>query len=338
MSFVCDYVRMARALFGLLAVWLLLAHGVACADEVSVIVSSRQYQEVGPSTIHLYLYGLDGRLKKQLTNAPGLDDEQPAFNFDGTTVLFTRTASNPKLQRNAGRYTLELATGKLTRLREGVTDNWGYSDYVPQISLEGLGNLPDSIWAADVQDGTGARSITALNSAFQLISMPNAADLQYPGQDYSIRFGPEPAAVPIVQIPGFMPASQVDHYESFLAVNASPFLVGPSFAAMFLRHHLNSTDGEQIWGLDLHARKWTLMSGNGGSLYHGPNGAGVFFVDDSRYETLGKSGLSVNCAYLEWWDAHLNRTRLAPPQSVFYGAAIHFDQGSNAVIREIWGS
>jgi len=321
-----------------LAIMTLTGLAVAKGDTPFVVVAIRQYQVVGTSNVHLYLYGLDGKLKKQLTDILGLDDEQPALDYDGQTVIFTRTASDTKLKAKAGRYILDLATGDLQRLSPGVTHNDDESGYSPELSFDQLVSWID--WPSDPKEGTGASSVSSIDSAYKLISVPKqtTGDPGNPGATYLVKTKQDAKAVPITDLPGFMPLEYVDNYESFYGADNSPFILGPSFATAFLRHHLGSTDGEQIWGLDLTAKKWTKMSENGGNLYHLPNAAGVFLVADSRYEPLGKTGKTVNCAYLEWWDAHLKMARLSPPLSVFYGAAFHFGQDENAVIYEIWGS
>jgi hypothetical protein len=321
-----------------LALMTLTGLSVVKGDTPFVVVAIRQYQVVGASNIHLYLYGLDGKLKKQLTNTPGLDDEQPALDYEGQTVIFTRTASNSKLKAKAGRYILDLTTGDLHQLSPGVTDNNDESSYSPGSSFDPLDSW--NTWPPDPKEGAGATSISSIDSSYKLVTLPKTIDTDpgNPGTTFLVQTKTDPSPVPITDLPGFMPLADVDNHESFYGVNNSPFILGPSFAATFLRHHLGSTDGQQIWGLDLTAKKWTKMSENGGDLYHLPNAAGVFLVASSLYEPLGKTGKSVNCAYLEWWDAHLKMARLSPPLSVFYGAAFHFDEGENAVIYEIWGS
>ena len=50
--------------FAALLVTCLLSLPLRAADAPLVVVSARQYMVTGESTIHLYLYGLDGKLKK----------------------------------------------------------------------------------------------------------------------------------------------------------------------------------------------------------------------------------------------------------------------------------
>jgi len=329
-----------RALsLAILAVTLFSAIDVVYADAPFVVVSIRKYQEAGSSNIHLYLYGLDGKLKKQLTNSPGLDDEQPALDYDGQTVIFTRSASDPKFRDKAGRYILDIATGELHRLPQGMTHNYDEWSYDPRVSFESLNG--DFNWPLNPREGPGASSISSSDGNYELISLPKvtAGDPGAPGQMFFLRLKEAAKGTPITDIPDFMPLEDVSYYEGFYSSNNSPFIIGPNFAGAFLSHHLGSTDGSQIWGLDLRAKKWFKMSENGGSLYYLPNANGIFLIADSRYEPLGKTSMpTVNCAYLEWWDSNFKMVRLSPPLSVFYGAAFYFGPGENAQIHEIWGS
>jgi len=315
------------------------------ADEVAVIVASRHFLTKGNSNVHLYLYGLDGKLRRQLTNTGGLDDELPAFDYDGRTVIFTRSASDSAHRDLAGRYILDLGSGKLRRLSPGITHNEDEQDYQPSLALENLSGEDNLTWTSDPSLGADVTFIRSLDGAFTITSRPHPMPGDPGGGSRLIllRTKSHPKAVWIGDLPGA--GKDADYsFESFyygglFATGNTPFICGSRFNAMFLSHHLDSTDGDAIWGLDLNARRWTQMSGNGGSIYHAPGGNGVFFVNSSLYEQWpGRKYHSIDCAYLEWRDANLKRSRLGPPLSSFYGAAIHFAPGQNSVISEITGS
>ena len=101
-----------------------------------------------------------------------------------------------------------------------------------------------------------------------------------------------------------------------------------------MTQHIDSTTGNGVWILDLKARRWKMMSENGGLLYFVPGRTGVTMINSSRYEDLGKSGLSVNCGYLEFWDATFHPVRLGPPTSLFHGATIYYGSGKTLILRD----
>jgi hypothetical protein len=301
---------MARGLAVLLALALLGAP--ARTDETLIVASIRQYQLAGPSNIHLYLYGLDGTLKKQLTHTAGCNDLDPFFSWDGKTVYFTRKSTSAKTARQAALYQVDLATDAISPQK----------DYYPFVStptevLKYSFTLPSDSW--NVSEKSDCLSTDGLYRITLKPLPPPDADVNPPLQHLlSVRGQP---AVDMATFPGF-PADEAKDYSGLEQLNGSPFVMGPNFAAVFLVHHLDSTDGDQIWGLDLQSQNWTKMSQNGGTIYHPPGASGVFFAADSLYEPLGKTGKTVNCCYLEWWDNHFKMTKLTPPLSVFYSAAV----------------
>jgi hypothetical protein len=302
-----------------------------CAGEGAlVVVSLRQYQLQGPSNIHLYLYGLDGTMKKVLTKEPGLNDRDPIFSYDGKTILFTRYATDAKHRTQAGKYVLNIENGAI-RPYNFATSEDSYNAWSSLDRFEGAFAEGSEGWL-----NLDSSSYLSPDGKFHITRTANPAP-KGEGNIYFLSEG-EGKPVPMESLPGFMPPDEIDGYESFLVSNGSPFISGGDFAAVFLRHHLGSTDGEQIWGLDLHARRWTKVSENGAIVYHPPSAAGVFVDTDERYQPLGKMGKTVNCSYLEWWDAHLKPSRLSPPLSVFYSAAVFHKAGDTVIIEDTDGS
>jgi len=309
------------------AFWQGLA-SVCVGEDALVVLALRQFQIHGPSNIHLYLYSLDGTLKKVLTKEPGLNDQDPAFSWDGKTILFTRQATDNAHQAQAGKYVLDLDSGTIRRYDPETSDEWytpwDTADRFDEAFSEGSpGWLP-----------IDANSYLSSDGKYRITRVPMP---QSDGHTYNLAEGGG-RSVPIASFPGFMPADQLDGYESFLVSNGSPFVTSGDFAAVFLSHHLGSSDGNQIWGLDLNAKKWTKISENGALLYHPPSAAGIFSDTEERYQMLGNTGHTVNCSYLDWWDAHLNRHRLGPPFSYFYSAAIFHNPGCSIIIADPDGS
>jgi hypothetical protein len=59
-----------------------------------IVVAIRYLQGQGTSHSHLYLYGENGKLLRQLTKANSGQDTAPIFSPDGETIVFTREEPN----------------------------------------------------------------------------------------------------------------------------------------------------------------------------------------------------------------------------------------------------
>jgi hypothetical protein len=309
-----------------LTLWLSVASSYADGDP-SVVISMRQYLIEGSSRIHLYLYGMDGVFKKALTNDPGFNDLEPAFDYEGKTILFRREAADKAHETQAGQYVVDVASGTIRRYDPK-------NDYFSR-------NYPDMFDSAFAPGSKGWVNINASvyhssEGQFTISANPNPKPDTYappdnPGNIWSVQQGDKPALA-VAGLPGFIPAQDIDYYESFFIGNGSPFITAPGMTLAFLRHHLGSTDGEEVWGLDLTTMKGAKISGNGAAIYHPPSAPGVYVVSDALYQPLGKTGKTVNCSYLEWWDAHLKETRFGPDLSVCDSAAIYAGENANVVI------
>src|SRR6266568_8836739 len=62
--------------------------------ESEIVVAIRYLQAGGTSHSHLYLYGEDGKLLRQLTNDDSGQDSAPIFAPDGNVIVFTREETN----------------------------------------------------------------------------------------------------------------------------------------------------------------------------------------------------------------------------------------------------
>jgi hypothetical protein len=307
--------RVLAVFVGLIGLSILSAQ----AAETLIVASIRQYQIEGRSNIHLYLYGLDGLLKKQLTDVVGCDDIDPMFTYDGQSVYFTRKSTLAQTASETGLYKLDLATDQATREKE----NESYTD-VAVDELDYSFAVPADSWnVAERNDCLSPDRIYRIT----LKAMPAPDPNVNPPMEHLLSVHGQPA-VDIATLADF-PVDVSKDYYSLEELNGTPFVTSTDYAAVFLVHHLDSTDGDQIWGLDLQSLRWTKMSENGGQIYHPPGAPGVFFACDSLYVPLGHTGHTVNCSYLEWWDNHFKMAKLAPPLSVFYSAAIvHASTGS----------
>jgi hypothetical protein len=302
--------------FALLLVWFIPAFARADNDQL-VVVSMRQYLIQGESRIHLYLYAFDGTFKKALTDDKGFNDLNPIFSDDGKSIYFKREAADRGHAVGAGEFVLDVDKGSIRRydlkhdfFSKGFCDRFE-SAFSPD--SDGWLNLDSPSY----QSPDGKFSITEK----QLPPEKFGNETGHP-HNYDVAATGKPS-IPMAGLPGFIPADEVDGYESFFIGNGSPYITDGDMEVVFLRHHLNSTEGEQTWALDLTTMTGAKISNNGAEIYHPPSAPGVFVVSQARYLPLGNTGKTVNCSYLEWWDAHLKMLRYGPDLSVFYSAAIY---------------
>jgi hypothetical protein len=306
-------------------------------EPAQAVISIRQYQEVGPSNIHLYLYTLDGKLIRQLTNTPGFDDLSPIFDWSGKSVLFFRQASTRELKAKEGNYILNLSTNKFLRLSsEEAKAQEGH--YKPTFQPAEFSWPSDKSYRTDTAEGRGATVCQSPDGKYQLIRKPNPdySDSN-PTDDkggqivYFLQTKGDSETLSLDFLPGLLINSLSDNY---LELNGNPFVVTSGYAVLFMTRHVDSTEGNSLWAFDLRSKKWIEMSGNAGLLYFAPEHTGVILLHSARYENLGKSGKVVSCGYLEFWDTTLHPVRLGPPTSLFHGAAIYYGAGETLILQD----
>jgi hypothetical protein len=300
------------------------------ADEVMqprVVISMRQYLVNGSSRIHLYLYAMDGTFQRSLTNDQGFNDLDPVFSYEGDSIRFTRQPLDKAHAAQAGSYVLDLASRTLRRYDPK-------SDYFPRNPCEELTGAASKLspsWvtiAADVYHSPDGKYVITQTATGQRISdAPDDAG----EHTYSVQVNGK-SPVPMAGLPGFIPMQELNGYESLFIGNGSPYIYAAGMDMVFMRHHLDSTDGEEVWGLDLTTMTGAKISNNGASIYHPPSAPGVFIISEALYQPLGKTGHTVNCSYLEWWDARLKEVRFGPDLSVCCSAAVFGGIQRNVVL------
>jgi hypothetical protein len=113
-----------------------------------------------------------------------------------------------------------------------------------------------------------------------------------------------------------------DNYCDLALRQRSPFLMRDHLRVVFFWPWLGSTDGNRLGALDLAKKKAIFLSANPAmAIPHGTRD-GFFCVTEERYQPLPGTEKTVNCLYLDWWDAELHRTRFAKAISLFGGASV----------------
>jgi hypothetical protein len=111
------------------------------------------------------------------------------------------------------------------------------------------------------------------------------------------------------------------------------FLIEPPLRLAFFGLHLNSTDGDTSYALDLVNRRLVRFSPNWAAPIPLPGEPAFLTWTSERYVPIPNSKKTANCSYFQRWDSNLRAVRYAATNSVIcYGASIYRPGLSPAVI------
>jgi hypothetical protein len=103
------------------------------------------------------------------------------------------------------------------------------------------------------------------------------------------------------------------------------FLFDAPLRIAFFDLHLNSTDGDTVFALDLNGPRFVRLSPNWATPIPLPGEPGFLTLADNRYVPIRGSQKTANCSYMEHWDEKLNKIRYAREKSaaLCYGASMY---------------
>lgn len=334
----------------------LLYSSVVCAQEnplgdtARVVVAIRYFQVSGTSHSHLYLYNGTGKLLRQLTDSAEGQDRDPVFSPDGNSIAFRR-------ESQARNELWSVSTDGRKAAHLSTTPTWYFSalktpmrifDTPPFVSL------PSDAQEQRIKDYVTPDEIRypSPNDDRTAIVLKPQGEAE-PEHDY---FNKEPwlvekdkpdvliSKLPFVAFAASsseeekkMRKSERDNqYETgteagaldgVMVYQGSPFIWNPPLRVAFLRQHRGSTFGEGYFALDLNTRTLHEIVPSGGDIYKLPPLQGFFCVNDERYLPLGDGKRTVNCSFLDLWNAQLQRTRFCQPKvAEFYGGCLHWEK------------
>jgi hypothetical protein len=230
-----------------------------------IVIAIRYLQAEGTSHLHLYLYREDGKLLRQLTNDNSGQDSGPVFASDGTSIVFTREKSN-----NVREFWNVDPLGKALKKSEAAPDWYVAAKSSPYFTNVEPEESPCSSPSVSPEDSVSptARPIPTYKSPDGSVELilredPNSEDDQIDGpghgKHYLLRDSKNGTETNFDKIPGFygvfglLHESQ-DHNQHFL-------FDGPLRLAFF-DLHLNSTDGDTVFALDLSGPRLVRLSPN----------------------------------------------------------------------------
>lgn len=313
-----------------LAVALLAVSSVVRADS-EIVVAIRYLQAQGESHSHLFLYREDGTLLRQLTKEEAGQDLDPMFAPDGETIVFTREIAENKFEY----WSIEPKGGGLKRLDAEPEwyANTKTSPYFVWPEMEGSGD-DESAPAF----GERTQKFKAPDGSVELVLREMKGDegdsINGPehGKHYLLRDLKNGKSIEFPKIPGFEGA--VEQLQLKENKNARFLFDGPLRLAFF-GVHLDSTDGDTDYALDLTKRRFVRLSKNWAAPFPLPGDGAFLSMTYVRYVEIPGTKKTANCSYLERWDGELKKIRFAREgtTAVCYGASMYRAGKTPAVIN-----
>jgi hypothetical protein len=302
-----------------------------------LVIAIRYLQAEGTSHSHLYLYREDGKLLRQLTNDNSGQDSGPIFSADGETIVFTREKPN-----NVREFWSVKPRG--TDLKKlDAAPNWyaqaKSSPYFTNVEPQeaGSANATSSPAESASPTATPVPTYKSPDGSFELILRedPNDEDDQINGPGHGKHFvlrdlktGTE---TEFSKIPGFYGAFELLHDNQD---QNRRFLFDDPLRLAFFDLHLNSTDGDTVFALDLSGPRLVRLSPNWATPILLPGEPAFLTFTENRYVPIPSSKKTANCSYIERWDEKLNHIRYAREKSaaVCYGMSMYRPGLTPAVI------
>jgi hypothetical protein len=323
---------MIRCVLGILVLASLLLE-TAARGASEIVIAIRYLQAEGTSHSHLYLYREDGKLLRQLTNDDSGQDSGPIFAPDGNMIVFTREKSN-----TAREFWSVDPLGKALKILETAPDWYASaksSPYFTNAEAEESTSPNPSVSPEESASPTATPIPTykSPDGSVELILREDPTDeddqIDGPrhGKHYLLRNLKTGVETDFEKVPGFygvfgLLRNNQDKDQHFL-------FEGPLRLAFF-DLHLNSTDGDTVFALELTGPRLVRLSPNWATPIPLPGEAAFLTFTENRYVPIPVSKKTANCTYMEHWDEKLNKIRYAREKSAArcYGASM-YRQGKN---------
>jgi hypothetical protein len=293
-----------------------------------IVIAIRYLQAEGASHSHLYLYREDGKLLRQLTNDNSSQDLGPIFAPDGVNIVFTREKPNgarefwsidplgktlKKLEAAPGWYTSAKSSPYFTNAEpeESASPN-------PSVSPEESA----SPTATPIPTYKSPDNFVELILREDLNDEDDQIDGPGHGKHYLLRDLKTGVETEFGKLSGFYGVFGLLHDNQ---EKDQHFLFEGPLRLAFFDLHLNSTDGDTVFALDLSGPRLVRLSPNWAAPIPLPGEAALLTFTENRYVPIPGSTKTANCSYLEHWDEKLNKIRYAREKSaaVCYGASMY---------------
>jgi len=322
-----------------------LAINLRAASEI--VIAIRYLQAEGTSHSHLYLYKDDGKFLRQLTNDNSGQDVDPVFAPDGEMIAFTREKTGAPLEfwgvrplgGNPSKLDAEPDWYEKTKTSPYFT-NRDESTATESASpaAESASPAPNASAARTAAGVIGERrSYKAPDGSVELILREDPSDPddqangERHGKHYVLRYLKTGIQADFGALPGFFGAYEILHERQN---PGRQFLFDGLLRVAFFGLHLNSTDGDTSFALDLNGPRFVRLSSNWAAPVPLPGEPAFLTLTENRYVPIPGATKTANCSYIERWDAQLQKVRYARPKApaIFYGASVYRSDRTPAVI------
>ena len=310
--------------------------GGAWAD-AELVIAIRYLQAEGTSHSHLYLYREDGKLLRQLTNDNSGQDSGPIFSPDGEKIVFTR-----EKPENVREFWSVKPRGTDVKKREGAPDWYTqaksspcFTNIEPEQSASTGGSVSPTQSASP--STTPPLTYKSPDGSFELILRedPNDEDDQINGpghgKHYLLRDLKTGTETEFGKLPGFYGVFGLLHDNQD---KERHFLLDGTLRLAFFDLHLNRTDGNTVFALDLNGPRLVRLSPNWATPIPLPGEGAFLTFTENRYVPITGDKKTANCSYMEHWDEKLNKIRYAREKSaaLCYGASMFRPSKNPSVI------
>ncbi|HWY39949.1 MAG TPA: hypothetical protein VNX27_04060 [Chthoniobacterales bacterium] len=324
-----------KAGFAIAAATSFIAADLHAASEI--VVAIRYLQAEGMSHSHLYLYRDDGKFLRQLTNDNTGQDVDPIFAPDGVSIVFTREKSN---NIPLEFWSVQPVGTDLKKL-DSAPDWYEQTKTSPYFTNRDATPATESPSPSALMSPAGLiggrKSYKAPDGSVELILRADPSDPddrvngEKHGKHYVIRYLKTGIQADFGTLPGFVGAYEILHE------SRNPdrqFLFEGLLRVAFFGLHLNSTDGDTSFALDLNGPRLVRLSPNWAAPVPLPGEAAFLTLTENRFVPITGASKTANCAYMEHWDAQLQKIRYARPNApaICYGASMYRPDRAPAVI------
>src|SRR6266852_4589382 len=321
--------RLTSRVLIVVAAFLILTINLHGASEV--VIAIRYLQAEGTSYSHVYLYREDGKFLRQLTRDNSGQDVDPIFAPDGEVIVFTREKNGSPLEF----WSVQPLGGTPTKLdsapdwyEQTKTSNY-FTNREPSKATGSATPATESPQTSASPCAAGMigerRSYKAPDGSVELILREDPSDPddkvngERHGKHYVLRYLKTGIQADFGALPGFFGAYEILHERQ------NPdrqFLFEGLLRVAFFGLHLNSTDGDTCFALDLNGPRFVRLSPNWAVPVPLPGESAFLTLTENRYVSISSSTKTANCSYVERWDAQLEKIRYARPNTaaICYGA------------------
>ena len=319
----------------------LLAINLRAASEI--VIAIRYLQAEGMSHSHLYLYRDDGKFLRRLTTDNSGQDVDPVFAPKGEIIVFTREKPDSPLEF----WSVRPLGGDSTKL-DSAPDWYEQAKTSPYFTNRETSKPADPVSPAAASPESSPspsaagmmgerRSYKAPDGSVELILREDPSDPddrvngERHGKHYVLRYLKTGIQADFGTLPGFVGAYEILHDRQ------NPdrqFVLEGLVRVAFFGLHLNSTDGDTSFALDLNGSRFVRLSPNWAAPVPLPGESAFLTLTENRYVPIPGTTKAANCSYIERWDAQLQKIRYARPKTaaIFYGASVYRSERTPAVI------